>query len=116
VLTFSLPNGIIASEVIYMSSTSNYKKINISIPVELISQVEEFSKKTKQSKSGFICQAVRSYIDSIRYFSMLEEMQKAFERLGQKGSNDEKIMKELNRMLTALSIMNEAGKKGIQSE
>ena len=99
-----------------MAFTVDNTKINISIPCELLSQVEEFAQRTNQSKSGFICQAVRKYIDSIRYFSMLEEMQNAFERLVQKESNDEEIMKELNRMLTTLSIMNEAGKKGIQSE
>ena len=99
-----------------MAFTVDNTKINISIPVELLNQVEEFARKTNQSKSGFICQACRKYIDSIRYFSMLEEMQNAFERLGQKESNDEEIMKELNRMLTTLSIMNEAGKNGIKSE
>lgn len=98
-----------------MAFTVDNTKINISMPVELVNQVEEFAKKTNQSKSGFICQAVRSYVDSIRYFSMLEAMQGAFERLGQKGSDDDEIMKELNRMLTTLSIMNEAGKKGIQN-
>ena len=87
-------------------------KINITMSEELLSQVEEFAIKSSQTKSGFICQACRTYIDSIRYFTMLEEMQKAFERLGQKHSDDEKIMAELNKMITALSIMNEAGKKG----
>ena len=86
------------------------------MPEELVSQIEDFAKKSSQTKSGFICQACRKYIDSIRYFAMLEEMQKAFERLGQKHSNDDEIMDELGRMLTTLSIMNEAGKKGTQSE
>ena len=98
-----------------MAFTVDNTKINISIPCELLNQVEEFAKKTNQSKSAFICQAIRSYVDSIRYFSMLEEMQNAFERLGQKESNDDEIMKELNRMLTTLTFMNEAGKKGIQN-
>lgn len=91
-------------------------KLNITMSEELLAQVEDFAKKTSQTKSGFICQAVRKYIDSIRYFSMLEEMQNAFERLGQKESNDDKIMEELHKMLTTLSIMNEAGKNGIKSE
>lgn len=99
-----------------MAFTVDNTKINISMPVELVNQVEQFAKKTNQSKSGFICQAVRSYVDSIRYFSMLEEMQHAFERLGQRESEDEEIMKELNKMLSTLTIMNEAGKKGIQGK
>lgn len=91
-------------------------KLNITMSEELLSQVEDFAKKTSQTKSGFICQAVRKYIDSIRYFAMLEEMQNAFERLGQKHSNDEEIMSEISKLVSTLSIMNAAGKNGIKSE
>ena len=48
-----------------MAFTVDNTKINISIPCELLSQVEEFAQRTNQSKSGFICQAVRKYIDSM---------------------------------------------------
>ena len=94
----------------------NNTKINITMPEELVSKIEDFANKTAQTKSGFICQACRKYIDSIRYFSMLEEMQNAYERLGQKYSDDEKIMSELRNMLSVLSLMNEAGKNGLKGE
>lgn len=98
-----------------MANKAENTKINITMSEELLSQIEEFARKTSQTKSGFICQACRKYIDGIRYFAMLEEMQNAFERLGQKYSDDNKIMDELGRMLTALSIMNEAGKKASET-
>ena len=94
----------------------NNTKINITMPEELVAKIEEFAGKTSQTKSGFICQACRKYIDSIRYFTMLEELQKAYERLGQKYNDDDKTIAELNKMLSVLSLMNEAGKNGMKSE
>ncbi len=94
----------------------NNTKINITMPEELVAKIEEFAGKTSQTKSGFICQACRKYIDSIRYFTMLEELQKAYERLGQKYNDDDKTIAELNKMMSVLSLMNEAGKNGMKSE
>lgn len=94
----------------------NNTKINITMPEELVAKIEEFAVKTSQTKSGFICQACRKYIDSIRYFTMLEELQKAYERLGQKYNDDDKTIAELNKMMSVLSLMNEAGKNGMKSE
>ena len=86
------------------------KKINVTIPDDLFAQLEEYSEKTAQTKSGFIAQGLRTYIDSLRYFTMLGEMENAFKRLGTNGNNDAETIEELNKILGALSIINEANK------
>lgn len=86
------------------------KKINVTLPDDLFVQLEEFAEKTAQTKSGFIAQSLRTYIDSMRYFTMLGEMENAFKRLGTNENNDAETVEELNRMLSTLSLINEANK------
>lgn len=85
-------------------------KLNITIQDDLLAQLEEYADKTAQTKSGFIATSVRTYIDSLRYFSMLSEMENAFKRLGTNGNNDTETIDELNRMISTLSLITEANK------
>ena len=93
-----------------MKSDKGSKTLSVTIPNDLYLLLEEYAEKTAQTKSGFIAQSLRSYIDGQRYFSMLSELESALQRLGTNGNNDSDTLDQLNRMLTTLSVINETRK------
>lgn len=91
-------------------NTKTSKTLSVTIPNDLYYLLEEYSSKTAQTKSGFIAQSLRTYIDGLRYFSMLSELENALKRLGTTGNDDIETLEQLNKMMTTLSMLNEVRK------
>lgn len=82
-------------------------KINITMPDELLTALDEYSDKTCMSRSGFVAQSLRTYIDSLKFSNMLDELTSAIKRLGVAGNDDSETVAEVNRMLTCLSVLSQ---------
>ena len=80
-------------------------KINITIPDELLVSVDEFSDKLCMTRSGFVAQSVRAYIDSMKFSNMLDELTGALKRLGTAGNDDPVTVAQIERLLACLTVL-----------
>lgn len=80
-------------------------KINITIPDELLDLVDEYADKSCMTRSGFVAQSLRTYIDARKFSNMLDELTNAIKRIGTDGNNDAETASEVNRMLAVLSVL-----------
>ncbi len=85
-------------------------KINISIPDDLLAITDELSEKSYMSRSGFVAQALRTYIDTMKFNNMLDELTKAIKRIGIDGNDDKETVSEVNNLLACLSILQQKDK------
>lgn len=82
-------------------------KINITMPDELLTALDEYADKACMSRSGFVAQSLRTYIDSLKFSNMLDELTLAIKRIGVTGNDDTETVAEVNRMLTCLSVLSQ---------
>lgn len=80
-------------------------KVNVTIPEDLLELSDEYAKKMYMTRSGFFSQALRAYVDSMRFNNMIDELSLALKRLGTKGNNDEATLSEVDRMLSFIKLV-----------
>lgn len=79
-------------------------KVNITLSDDILEQVDFYSNKVGMTRSGFISLASRSYIDSLKFSNLLEELTAAVKRLGT-GEDDEQILSEMNKLITCINLI-----------
>ena len=80
-------------------------KINITMPDELLNSLDYYAEKTCMTRSGFVSQAVRCYIDSMKFSNMLDELTAAVRRLGNEAEDNSEAISEVQKMLACLSVL-----------
>lgn len=80
-------------------------KINITMSADVLEQVDFYAGKCGMTRSGFISLSARSYIDSLKFSNLLDELSAAVKRLGS-GNNDEEILSEMNKLITCINLIN----------
>lgn len=80
-------------------------KVNITIPDELLACADSFAEKCSLSRSGLISLSLRSYMDAIRFNSMLDSLTACLDRLGTKGNDDPETLAQIERLTSAISLI-----------
>lgn len=79
------------------------KKINISISDELLECIDSHCKKNNVSRSAFISQASTEKLQSIKFYSLSDELCEAIRRVGT--SNDKEAIRQIEILTNAISII-----------
>ena len=74
-------------------------KINMNIPDELMSQVDDMSKELYINRTSFFIMSLNSYISSLKFQSLMGDLSAALQRLGTQGNNDEETIKEMEKFI-----------------
>lgn len=80
-------------------------KVNMNIPDELLLQVDEMAKELYINRTSFFIMALSNYVSSLKFQSLMGFLSDAIQRLGTKGNNDEETMKEMEKLLYAIKMI-----------
>ena len=71
------------------------KKIQISIDEELLTRIDNYSRKNYMSRSGFISLACNNHLNSVEAVSLISNMNAAMKRVAETGTCDPETLKQL---------------------
>lgn len=87
-----------------MDFQRKYARIQVSMPPELLSDVDEFASSHFLSRSGLICLSVSQYINASRMGEAMEQIYKLLEKMAaEKGTDEDKA--QLDKIHDMLKLM-----------
>lgn len=66
------------------------ERVNVTVDVDLLKQIDEIAKKLSQSRSSFMCLAAATYIQQSDTVNMLPKLIDAYNKQGQKEQEESK--------------------------
>ena len=72
-------------------------KISISLSDELVQKIDQYADDGGMTRSGFICQSCKQYIQQLEITQCLKSMSNAMNRIASTGVVDVDTQKELER-------------------
>ena len=80
-------------------------KISISLADDLVNKIDAYADDGGMTRSGFICQSCKFYIQQLEITQCLKSMSNAMNRIAATGVVDEKTQKELEQFTQLASFI-----------
>lgn len=81
------------------------KKVNISVPIELLERIDEFADENYISRTAVFCMATNQYLVAAEMQKMFKELTKVFKKLQTSNEIDDELREKMDELEDVCQVL-----------